>query len=73
MRWLITVSSSLDDSQLQDLLAELSCETSEDAGPIPLEQDVVIEVEGPPDLPEMTQRDARVIAVHPSSDMDLYD
>lgn len=73
MNWLITTKSDLNAEELARRLANYEdCEV-EDEPPIPLgDNEQVFKVSGPRDLARKMRRDGAILAVHPSSEMELY-
>lgn len=72
MEWLVTAKS---DTRLEELEARLARWGGKLAGrpPVPLGDDEqVIEVTGPADLPSKAQADDCIIKVSPNSPMTLY-
>ncbi|MEM7226348.1 MAG: hypothetical protein AAF495_25460 [Pseudomonadota bacterium] len=73
MKWLITTQKCDLSEGLADLLAAEGCRLDRDEPPIPLgEDEQVIEVEGPVDLPDRLAHNALILKVSPSSDLTLY-
>ncbi len=73
MKWLLTVREGTNRSRLREVLAPSGATVAEDAPMIPMDDgDVVIEVEGPADLPLKIKDAPEVKDVHPSSEMTLY-
>lgn len=73
MHWLVTVKADLEPEKLKDVLSRLGVEETEDLDPVPLDGDAVVEVDGPRDLPDQAAGVPEVVAVHPSSDLTLYE
>ena len=72
MDWLVSIRKSASPEQVRDLLARAGC-VAEDAPPIPLGDDEqVVSVSGPPDLPARLENDERVVKVSPNSGLTLY-
>ena len=72
MLWLVTFEKSVTPDERNKALADMSCHVDDGAGPIEVDDDVVIEVEGPSDLVDRGQSIPGVKAIHPSSDYTLY-
>jgi hypothetical protein len=73
MKWLITIKEHTSKSRLRELLRPSGSTLVEDVPMVPMEDgDVVVEVEGPADLPQRIKAAPEVKAVHPSSEMVLY-
>lgn len=73
MKWLITTKSNADLSRIVKELAAWGCVSQNWGMPIPLgDEEQVIEVEGPPNLPEIAVQDNAIIKVSPSSELTLY-
>ncbi|MBD3886752.1 hypothetical protein IFO70_34435 [Phormidium tenue FACHB-886] len=71
MQWLITLKKEVSPNQLDSLLAQCGSERS-GTPPIPLNDEQVIEVSGPQDLPQKLASDERVLKVSPNSSFTLY-
>jgi hypothetical protein len=72
MEWLITTKANANLEELEAKFAEWGCERT-GLPPIPLGDDEqVIEVSGPANLPRKVHDEAPVIKVSPSSPMELY-
>jgi hypothetical protein len=72
MEWLITTKANANLKELEARLAEWGCERT-GLRPIPLDDDEqVIEVSGPADLPRKVQGEDPIIKISPSSPMTLY-
>jgi hypothetical protein len=72
MQWLITTKANTNLEELESRLAEWGCERT-GSPPIPLgEEEQVIEVSGPANLPEKVRREGLNLKVNPSSSMTLY-
>ena len=72
MEWLITTKADANLEELEAKLAEWGCERT-GLPPIPLGDDEqVIEVSGPANLPRKVHDQDPVIKVSPSSPMELY-
>ena len=72
MKWLLTLKAHPGTARLDEMLRSAGSRLEEDAAIIPMEGDVVVEVEGPADFPSRVKEAPEVKAVHPSSDMTLY-
>ena len=73
MRWLLTVQKGYDQTELRSRLAAWGCEISSAEDPVPLsELEEVIEVDGPPNLPDRVQDDRQILKVSPSSELQLF-
>jgi hypothetical protein len=73
MKWLLTVNERMSRSRLREVLASHGATVDEDVPMIPMDDgDVVVEVDGPPDLPLRIKGAPEVKDVHPSSEMTLY-
>jgi len=72
MKWLLTLKSHPGTARLNEMLRSAGSRLEENAAIIPMEGDVVVEVEGPADFPSRVKEAPEVKAVHPSSDMTLY-
>ncbi|RMH22950.1 MAG: hypothetical protein D6696_02140 [Acidobacteria bacterium] len=74
MRWLLTLRRDVDRQDLDARLADWGCRPSDDAEPIPLgEDEQVLAVEGPDDLPDRTRDEELVREVFPDSEMSYFD
>lgn len=72
MEWLITAKANANLEELEAKFAEWGCERT-GLPPIPLDDDEqVIEVSGPADLPRKVQGEDPIIKVSPNSPMTLY-
>jgi hypothetical protein len=72
MEWLVTFKKHVAADDIHRVLAGSGAE-AEDAPPIPLGDDEqVVSARGPADLPRRLEADARVVSVHPNSEMTLY-
>ena len=72
MDWLITFKKSISADELERILAQSGC-TAEESPPIPLgEDEQVISVTGPPDLPRRLQPEEGILKVSPNSPLTLY-
>lgn len=70
-KWLITTKTCVDPAQLNSKLSALGCQQT--SPPIPLDDnEQVIEVEGPNDLPAKAESEVEILKINPSSDMELY-
>lgn len=72
MNWLITVDAHADLQTIAARLAEVGCTGTENLSPIPLDDEQVIEVSGPPELPSTAQTIPGIRKISPSSEMMLY-
>jgi hypothetical protein len=72
MKWLLTLKAHPGTARLDEMLRSAGSRLEENAAIIPMEGDVVVEVEGPADFPSRVKEAPEVKAVHPSSDMTLY-
>ena len=73
MKWLVTIPAGLDIKRVRAKLSALGCSADDDQEPIPLDNnEQVIEVEGPRDLPKRAAREHEILKVSPSSDLTLY-
>jgi hypothetical protein len=72
MKWLLTLNADPGTSRLEEMLRSAGSRLGENATIIPMEGDVVVEVEGPADFPDRVKSAPEVKAVHPSSDLTLY-
>ena len=72
MHWLVTFPKRVTPQERNQVLASLACQIDENAEPIEIDDDVVVEVEGPADLPERGRSVTSIKAVHPSSEYTLY-
>lgn len=72
MRWLVTFSKSVTPDERKKVLTDMACQVDGEAEPVEIDDDVVIEVEGPSDLPERGRSVPVVKAIHPSSEYTLY-
>ena len=74
MHWLLTTKADLPAERLDRLLRDLGAQMPEGAAPVPLDKgEQTVEVEGPRDLPARARARPEVLAVHPSSELTLYD
>lgn len=72
MQWLITTRANANLEELESRFAEWGCERT-GSPPIPLsEEEQVIEVSGPTNLPEKVRSEGLNLKVSPSSPMTLY-
>lgn len=70
-KWLVTLKKEVGLNQLDKVLKKHNCERS-DSMPIPLGDDEqVVAVSGPPDLPQKLQENPGIINVYPNSDFTL--
>jgi hypothetical protein len=73
MKWLVTVPAGINIKRVRAKLLALGCSADEYQEPIPLDNsELVIEVEGPRDLPKRTAGEHDIVKVSPSSDLTLY-
>ena len=72
MKWLLTLKAHPGTTRLDEMLRSAGSQLEENAPVIPMEGDVVVEVEGPADFPDRVKSAPEVKAVHPSSEMTLY-
>jgi hypothetical protein len=73
MKWLVTTKTNIDLDKLNLKLSSLGCEQKDNQTPIPLDNDEqVITVEGPSDLPDRAKDEAGILKINPSSEMELY-
>ena len=72
MHWLVTFAKSVTPDERNRVLVDMSCQVDDEAEPIEIDNDVVVEVEGPADLPERGRSIPGVKAIHPSSEYSLY-
>lgn len=72
MHWLVTFAKSVTPEERNKILTDMACQVDDEAEPVEIDDDVVIEVEGPSDLPKRGRSIAAVKAVHPSSEYTLY-
>jgi|ETNmetMinimDraft_28_1059901.scaffolds.fasta_scaffold143101_2 hypothetical protein len=72
MKWLVTLGRDIDSAQLRELLRPYGTTIPADAQMIPMGNDVVVEVEGPADLPQQLGESVEVKDIHPSSEFNLY-
>jgi hypothetical protein len=72
MKWLVTLKADPGKARLDEILRSAGSRLDENAAMIPVESDVVVEVEGPADFPDRVKAAPEVRAVHPSSDLTLY-
>jgi len=72
MRWIVTYDSSIGSERINELLR--SAGATKDAGSeaVPVDRELALEVEGPPDLPQRLRRNKEIKKVYPSSEMTLY-
>ena len=70
MNWLVTIAHRADVDEVKELLLGWGCELNDAV--IPLDELQVLEVDGPPDLPERAKDDERIVEVHPNSTMSYY-
>lgn len=72
MEWLVTTRANVSLEELEPKLAEWGCQRT-GGPPIPLGDDEqVIEVSGPADLPSRVRSEDPIIKVSPNSPMTLY-
>lgn len=73
MRWLITVLKSTDLSKLERIIRECGGELNKENPPVPLgNSELVIQVNGPVELPDQISAADDIIDIYPGSDMELY-
>ena len=72
MHWLVTFAKGVTAEKRCSVLASMACKVTEDSEPIEVGDDIVVEVEGPADLPARGRAAEGVKAVHPSSEYSLY-
>ncbi len=72
MHWLVTFEKSVTSDERSKVLTDMACQVDDEAEPIEIDDDVVIEVEGPSDLVERGRSVSVVKAIHPSSEYTLY-
>jgi hypothetical protein len=72
MKWLLTLEAGIDHSRLRQILQSAGSSLAADAAMVPINGDVIVEVEGPADFPSKVRTAPEVKAVHPSSEMTLY-
>ena len=72
MKWLVTLKADPGKTRLDEILRSAGSRLEQHTTIIPMEGDVVVEVEGPADFPSRVKQAPEVKAVHPSSDMTLY-
>ena len=71
MNWLVTIRPGTDLDLLKELLDQWGCEFT-DLAPITLDQVQVVEVEGPPNLPELISDEKLILEIHPNSTMKYF-
>jgi hypothetical protein len=72
MKWLLTTPTGVDLERLREDLAAAGG-TLEDQDPVPLEPgEQVVHADGPDDLPERLRESGTLLAVYPSSEMELH-
>jgi hypothetical protein len=73
MNWLVTVEKGKKQGEIDALLRSWGCERDAENPPIPIgEDEEVISVTGPCDLPQKAKGERRVRKVSPNSTMTLY-
>lgn len=72
MKWLVTLKADPGKARLDEILRSAGSRLDDNTAIIPMEGDVVVEVEGPADFPGRVKQAPEVKAVHPSSDLTLY-
>lgn len=72
MRWLVSVRAGTDLRRLLSRLEALGCSSEEGQTPVPVDDQQVIEVEGPRDLPRLARAERDIVKINPSSEMTLY-
>ena len=73
MKWLITVSSSLNIASLGAILSRYGGKLSASAAPVPMgREEYVVEAEGPPDLPSRIRQEPGIAGVYPNSELTLF-
>ena len=72
MHWLVTFEKSVTSDERSKVLTDMAFQVDDEAEPIEIDDDVVIEVEGPSDLVERGRSVSVVKAIHPSSEYTLY-
>ena len=73
MRWLITVLTSADLSKVEKTICKCGGELNKENPPVPIgDSELVIQVNGPVELPDQISADVDIIAIYPDSDMELY-
>jgi len=73
MKWLVTTPKGIDVGRLIERLSAFGCTADPDLAPIPLDDnEQVIEVDGPKDLPARASGESQILKVSPNSEMTLY-
>jgi hypothetical protein len=73
MKWLITVSGSVDAASLDAALSRHGARQIAATPPVPMGAgEYVIEADGPPDLPVRMGQEPGIHGVYPSSEQTLY-
>lgn len=73
MEWLVTFRNDVSNDVATNVLTTLVCEIAPNASFVPLgENERVISVEGPRDLPEKAKAHSEIVKVYPSSTMRPY-
>jgi hypothetical protein len=72
MEWLVSFKRTLSPAEVQSIL-DRSGSMAGNSPPVPLgEDEQVVSVSGPPDLPRRLGGDDRVLKISPNSTMTLY-
>jgi len=72
MNWLLTVKASVDLEALAEKLSAVGATLRDEYEPIPLDDELVLHVEGPTDLTERLPQNGSVVRLNPDSDLQLY-
>lgn len=73
MKWLITVKKTADLDKVMGIIRDHGGYQDHDNPPIPLgDRELVIRVDGPPDLDERLKYSPDIIDVYPDSEVQLY-
>ena len=73
MRWLVSVKQDEDQAIVRSLIESAGGTCDEGESPTPLGDDeLVLHVSGPSELPQKLQDKALIRGVYPSSDLELY-
>ena len=73
MRWLITCRKCADLCRIERVIRDCGGELNKENAAVPLgDSELVIQVNGPVELPDQIKADEDIIDIYPDSDMELY-
>lgn len=72
MRWLVTLAKDIDPLVRDQALKAIKAVVDDPNCAVPVGETVVIEVDGPTDLPDRCRSRPEILSVHPSSEVTLY-